>query len=244
MKAVITAGGRIDGAFAAEAGSTVKALASIRGETMLERVIASLRGAGATRIAVVGGDEVRNACGDRIDRLVDESPSGSANILRALSAWPEDGEALVYATSDLPYITADAARNFLSRAAPGTLTIPLATFADFAARFPAGPPAGITLAGERVVNGGIFQIPAGSAERLALFTSRLFEARKRPWRMASFVSPIALIAFFLGRLSVAHLESMATRVLGVPSQALRGCAPELAFDVDTAADYRYAIANQ
>jgi GTP:adenosylcobinamide-phosphate guanylyltransferase len=243
MKAVITAGGRIDGAFAGAAGTAVKALAPVRGESMLARVIAALRGAGASRIAVVGGSEVRAACGTSVDRFVDESPSGSQNILRALGAWPEDGEPLVYATSDLPYVTAAATREFLKRVPSGAVAISLTESADFATRFPGAPPAGITLAGERVVNGGVFSIPAGSAERLALFTSRFFEARKRPWRMASFVSPFALVAFFLGRLSIARLEQMATHALGVPSAAVRGCPPELAFDADTAAEYSYACAH-
>lgn len=243
MKAVITAGGRIDGEFAIAAGTAVKALAAVRGSTMIASVIAALRGAGATRIAVVGGSEVRAACAGTVDRFVDESPSGSVNIVRALSAWPEDGEPLVYATSDLPYVTAPAIADFLSRTSPGTLALPLTAIADFAARFPEAPPVGITLAGERVVNGGIFSIPAGSAERLTQFTSRFFEARKRPWQMASLVSPLALLAFFCGRLRVAQLEAMATRALGVPSVALRGCAPELAFDVDTAGEYRYACAH-
>src|SRR5579885_2136064 len=125
MKAVITAGGRIDGEFAAAAGTNVKALASVRGETMLARMIAALRAAGVDEIAVVGGEEVRAACSSTIDRFVDESPSGSENLLRALHAWPAD-ERLVYATSDLPYVTPDAVRDFLRRAGEGALAVALA----------------------------------------------------------------------------------------------------------------------
>ncbi|HVN68593.1 MAG TPA: nucleotidyltransferase family protein [Candidatus Binatia bacterium] len=243
MKAVITAGGRIDGALAAAAGTSVKALLSVRGSTMLERIVAALRRAGATSIAVVGGDEVRRACGNLVERVVDESPSGSENMLRALRAWPEDGEPLVYATSDLPYVTGAVVGDFLGRAPDGALAMPLADFREYAARFPAAPPSGITLAGERIVNGGVFSIPAGCAERIAANARRFFDARKQPWRMASFVSPIALVRFLAGRLSVGHLEEIASRVLGVRAAGIRGCAPELAFDVDTAAEYEYACAH-
>ena len=36
---------------------------------------------------------------------------------------------------------------------------------------------------------------------------------------------------------------MAARTLRVPATGLRDCAPELAFDVDTLDDYRYACAQ-
>ena len=63
MRAVVTAGGRIEGDFAPSAGTRVKALASVRGVTMLQRMLDALRAAGVNEIAVVGGDEVRAACG-------------------------------------------------------------------------------------------------------------------------------------------------------------------------------------
>jgi GTP:adenosylcobinamide-phosphate guanylyltransferase len=243
VKAVITAGGRIDGAFAEAAGSRVKALAPVRGRTMIARMIESLRSAGANPIAVVGGDEVRTACGAQIDRFIDESVSGSVNLLRALRAWPDDGEPLLYATSDLPYVTPEAVGAFVARVPPGSLAVALVEFSDFRRRFPGAPPFGITLAGERVVNGGVFVLPPGSTEPLAGIAARFFEARKRPWQMASLVSPLVLLRFLLRRLSVADLEALAARVLKIPARAVRGCAPELAFDVDLAAEYAYACAH-
>lgn len=206
---------------------------------MLARMIAALRAGGVDEIAVVGGDEVRAACSATIDRFVDESPSGRENLLRALRVWPGD-ERLIYATSDLPYVTAEAVRDFLNRVGHGTLAVALAEYPAFIARFPNAPPFGIRLGGERVVNGGVFSIPQGAAEKLAAVAARFFDARKQPWRMASLVGPAVLIRFLSGRLRVSDLETMALHVLQVPAQALRGCAPELAFDVDTIAEYRYA----
>jgi GTP:adenosylcobinamide-phosphate guanylyltransferase len=244
MKAVITAGGRIDGPFARDAGTNVKALAPVRGATMLARIIEALRVNGATQIAVVGGSQVRAACSGVVDRIIDESPSGAANLLLALRAWPEDGRPLLYATSDLPYVTAEAVRAFLDRIPPGTLAVALAEMAAFDRRFPAISGFGITLAGERVVNGGVFSLPSGAADKVAQIARRFFDARKQPWRMAGFVSPMVLLRFLLGRLSVANLEAMAVRMLQVPAMAIRDCAPELAFDVDTDVEYRYACAHE
>lgn len=243
MKAVITAGGRIDGAFAAASGAEVKALVSLGGMTMLARVVDALRACGVSRIAVVGGEDVRNAFESRVDQVVDESPSGSENLLRALRAWPEDGEALLYTTSDLPYVCAAAVRDFVDRVSPGTIAVALTEIAAYEERFPGAPAAGITLAGERVVNGGIFSIPPGACVPIASVATRLFEARKQPWRMASLVNPLVLIRFLLGRLSIADLEGAASRALGYPARGVRNCAPELAFDVDGIVEYRYACAQ-
>lgn len=240
MKAVVTAGGRIDGAFAQAAGTDVKALAPVRGFTMLRRMTEALRQIGVTRLAVVGGEAVRSACGDHVERVVDERVSGSENLLRALRAWPEDGEPLIYATSDLPYVTGGAIADFLERAPPGTLAVPLAEASDFVQRFPQPPPFGITLAAERVVNGGVFVLPAGSTEPIAAVAGRFFDARKRPWQMAGLVGPAVLLRFLLRRLSIGDLEARAGALLGVPSLAIRRCAPELAFDADTNEEYRYA----
>jgi len=243
VKAVVTAGGRIDGAFAEAAGTHIKALAQVRGTSMLGRMIQALHDAGVNEIAVVGGADVRAACASWVERVVDESPSGSENLLRALRAWPPN-ERLIYATSDLPYVTPSAIRDFVERVGEGTLAVSLSEYSAFTSRFPNAPPVGIRLGGERVVNGGLFSIPQGANEKLAALATRFFEARKQPWRMASLVGPGVLLRFLSGRLRVSDLEAMALHVLQVPAQALRGCAPELAYDVDTAEDYRYACTHE
>ena len=240
MKAVVTAGGRIAGAYARESGTNVKALVAVRGVSMLDRILDALRGAGATRIAVVGGEEVRAACRDRVELFVDEAPTGAQNLLLALRAWPDDGQSLIYATSDMPYVTTDAVGEFLARVPDGHVALPLAEIRDFEARFPGAPPCGITLAGECVVNGDVFYVPASCIERVADVAGRLFDARKHPWQMARLIGPRMLVRFLFRRLGIAHLERHAHRVLGAPAIAVRGCRPELAFDADTAADYRYA----
>lgn len=240
MNAVVTAGGRIEGAFAAAAGTEIKALAPVRGISMLERVLHALRACGARRIALVADEDVGRNYASLVERVIEASPSGSENMIRALRAWTEDAQPLLYATSDLPYVNPDALRDFLARAPQQSIAMALVEAESYAARFPGAPPFGIRLAGERVVNGGVFVLPAGSAARVERVATGFFEARKRPWQMAGLVGPTTLLRFVTGRLSVGHLEAKAARVFGMPAAAVRGCAPELAFDVDTAADYRYA----
>ena len=244
MKAVITAGAPIEGEYAMLAGTKLKALAPVRGRTMLDRTIDALRDAGVTRIAVVGNDEVQRTLEGRIEKKIADGGSGAKNVLGALNAWPEDGQPLLYVTCDMPYVLPQHIREFLERVPRDALVMPLAEIEDFTVRFPGAPPFGITLAGECVVNGGIFHIPAGASARIRSLATAMFDARKAPWRMATIAGPAILFKFLLRRASIHELEARATKILGLPVQAVRRCAPELAYDADTADEYRYAIEHE
>jgi GTP:adenosylcobinamide-phosphate guanylyltransferase len=241
---VITAGARIEGEFARLAGTTLKALAPVRGVSMLERTIDALREAGVERIAVVGNDDVGCAAGTKIEKLVPDTGSGAGNVLAALDAWNEDGEPLLYVTCDMPYLTANALRAFLDAVPADTLAMPLTEVDAFRRRFPGAPPFGITLAGESVVNGGVFHIPAGAARRIGSLATALFDARKAPWKMASIAGGALLLKFAFKRLSIPDLEARARTVVKTNVAAIRHAPPELAFDADVADDYVYALARE
>lgn len=238
MNAVITAGARVDGEFAARAGSQVKALAPIAGRSMLSITMQAARDAGVTRLAVVGGAELRGASAGA-DAVIDESDDGAENLSRALRAWP-DGAPLLYLTSDMPFITAQALREFIAAVPATSLALPLTDCASFERRFPGAPPFGIEIGGERVVNGGAFWIPAGAAWRVEALAIRFFRARKSIARMAMLLGPALCLRFALHRLTIAALEKEAARKLGIAARAIRGAPPELAYDVDTLEEYLYA----
>ncbi|HEV3153662.1 MAG TPA: NTP transferase domain-containing protein [Candidatus Baltobacteraceae bacterium] len=241
MNAVITAGGRVDGEFARTIGVSVKALAPFVHSTFLEIAIRAAREAGADRIAVVGGDEVARAAGPDV-RVIREAPSGAENLRLALGAWDHRAP-LLYMTSDMPFVTGDAVKTFIAAAPADALALPLTEWPDFSRRFPAAPPFGITLAGEKVVNGGAFLIPPGAAPSIERFATQFFDARKSPLRMAALTGIPLLLQFLLRRLSVARLEEHAQRLLHVPAKAVRQAPPELAYDVDLLEEYRYAVAH-
>ena len=242
FSAVITAGGRVEGEFARVLGTPVKALAPFAGATFLEIAIRALRGAGVERIAVVGGTEVRRACEHLIEHVIDESADGAENLRRALHAWDADSP-LLYVTSDMPFLTAGALSAFLQAVPENTLGLPLTEWSDFTQRFPGAPPFGLTLDGEKVVNGGAFVIPPHAHERIESFAARFFDARKSVWRMARLTGPVLLLQFALRRLSIAALERHAQRLLGIPALAVRGAPAELAYDVDVLEEYTYAAAR-
>lgn len=242
MNAVITAGARVGGEFAWRIGTPVKALARVRGRTLLAAAIEAAREIGVTRLAVVGGEEVRDSCAGSVDAIIEDAGSGSVNLQRALRAWGEDAP-LLYMTSDMPFIKAAALRAFVEAVPASALALPITACTEFERRFPGAPPFGIEIGGERVVNGGVFWIPAGAASTVEKLAVRFFDARKSVARMALLLGPVLCTQFALRRLTIAALEKQARRRLGFPAVAIRGAAPDLAYDIDTLDEYAYAAQN-
>ena len=239
MDAVITAGGRIGGDFATTIGTTIKALAPIGDRRLIDLAIDAARAAGAARIALVGGEDVRAHCGDRVERFIPESTSGFLNVKNAIQAW---GEARVlYLTSDLPFVTGAGVRDFTARAGEALVAMPLASEADYTARFPGAPPHLMTLGGRRFASGSVFLLTPRALEPLWPIVEGLFAGRKNALAMAGMLGPALLARYVFRRLRVEDIERRATRVMGGPAAAVWDADPGLCYDIDIEAEWQYAV---
>lgn len=239
LAAAITAGGRVGADFAREIGTEVKALAPFAGRRLIDFALDAARGAGASRVAVVGPPEVHAYCGARIDEAVNESPSGEENLRRALAS--ARGATLLLMTSDVPFVSAGGVFDFLERSSGCDVAMPLASAAEYEAAFPSAPDHVTVLAGERIANGNAFTFAAGVAPRIVEVATQLFTARKSLISMALLLGPKLLVKFALRRLRIADVEERAQHVFGLRARAVRDAAPGLCYDIDTLADYRYAL---
>jgi GTP:adenosylcobinamide-phosphate guanylyltransferase len=237
---VITAGGTVEGPFAAAIGTPIKALAPFSGRTLLDIAIAACAVPEIDGIAVIGGAAVHEHLRGSGARVIDAADEGRENVLRALAAWP--GERFVYLTSDLPFASAAGVGDLIARSVPYAVTMGLAADAAYAARYPKAAPHGVTLGAERVVNACGFVIGADAAEPLRSFAVKFFDARKSLLRMAMLLGPIPSLRFAMRTFGVADVEALAQRRLGVPVAAIRACDPGLCYDIDSLADYEYACA--
>lgn len=237
LRAVVTAGGRVDDAFAAEIGTPIKALAPFASGVLLDVVLTAIAGAGIGEIAVVGEPAVRQRLPANV-RLIEAAADGAANVARALDAWPA-GDVL-FATCDLPFVSADELRGFLAASAFFDLTMPLAGAHAYETAYPGSPPHVMRLGAERFASGSVFFIGSGARVSLRAVAGRFFDARKSALGMARLLGPALLLRFLARQLRVADVERRAASVLGVRAAALRDCGPGLCYDVDTPAEYRYA----
>lgn len=241
MRAVITAGGSLDGPFADAAGTQVKALAPFGTRTLLDIALEACAYAGIDGVAVVGGPAVRAHLAGADVRVIDAADDGATNVLRALNAWP--GERFAYLTSDLPFADGAGLRNMIVRSAPYALTMGLTTLEAYAARFPGAPPHAVALRGERVVNACAFVLAPEALEPVRALATRFFDARKSLFALARLLGPALCLRFLVKRLGVADVEAYARRVLGIPVAAVRDVDPGLCYDIDTLEDYRFACAQ-
>ena len=83
---------------------------------------------------------------------------------------------------------------------------------------------------------GAFLVRPDALRRSRVQIERVFAARKSQPAMARLLGPVFIARFLTRRLSVAHIEARCGHILGCRGQAVRGAAPELAFDIDTMDD--------
>lgn len=241
VHAVITAGGRVDDAFAAAIGTPWKALAPIGNRRLIDAAIDAARGAGVAEIAVVGPADVQAYCASRVDLAIPAVADGAENIRRALHAFPR-AERLVFLTSDLPFIEAFGLSDFIERSFGAQLAMALAQGAAYDDAFPAAPPHFVDIGGERIANGSVFTIDVRAIPTIEAVAGRFFAARKSLLKLASLLGPELCVRFAFKRLRIRHIEARADRMLGLKALAVRHAAPGLCFDVDDIADWAYAHA--
>jgi len=251
IDAILPAGGRISGDFARETGTEIKALIALCGRTLLERTLATLRATGRVgRIVVIGPREVvEHPCPHAADAALMEAGSGPANIVRGMEwLWNASGgrypERILIITTDLPFLTAQAVTGFLD-ACPADVDVclPLTRRREFEAGFP-----GLTIEYVRLRDGqwtmgcAFLVSPTAIANNRAMI-ERAFAGRKSQIAMVRLLGPLFIVRFLARRLTVADIERRGLQLLGCTGAGIRGCAPELALDIDQPQDYHYALLN-
>lgn len=249
LDAILPAGGRLSGDFAAEAGVEVKALISFEGRTVLERTLSVLRATGAIeRTVVVGPDEVisHEAVG-LADQALAEGESGPENIMRGLR-WLQQSNGGAHAdkvlilTTDLPLITPESLTLFLEACPPeADLCVPVITREAYEERFPGSRNEFLKLSDGEWTMGCSFLIDPTVVVRNLDRIENVFEARKSQARMASLLGSMFVLKYLTGHLSIADIKERCLSLLGCSGNVILHSPPELAFDIDLPEEYRYAL---
>jgi GTP:adenosylcobinamide-phosphate guanylyltransferase len=237
--AVVTAGGLVPPEFASVIKTDIKALAPLGGRRLIDPVIDAVRGVGVLGLAVIGPPAVRAYCGDRVDRFIDSAPSGVENIKRALRAFPQ-ADRILFLTSDLPFVDAAGLGGFVEASVGQGITMALAPASAYSARFPGSPPHFVSFGQTSYANGSAFFIDQHAVDALEEVAGRFFSARKSLPRLAMLLGVTLSLRFAFRSLRISDIERRAGQALGVSARAIVNADPGLCFDVDEAADWRYA----
>lgn len=236
FKALVLAGSRggVD-PVAAYAGVSHKALILLGGETLLARVVAALRLAGATQIAVISSDlEVRAEVVRLGAEVLDEASGPSLSVRAGAEAL---GTPLLVTTADHALLEASWVRQFLAEVPAGADVAALvAARATVEAAAPGTQRTWLKLADGHWSGCNLFWLANTQALGIVDLWRRIEAERKRPWRMAQILGPGILMKYTTGRLSLRDAAVRLGHLAGVTAAIVQTPFGLASVDVDKPAD--------
>jgi GTP:adenosylcobinamide-phosphate guanylyltransferase len=243
--AILPAGGTIEAAFAAQVGTSNKALIQFEDSTILERVIDALRQSGRVRrIAVIGPPEVHEKA-QNADLRLPEGKTGPDNILsglEALAQMPEPPSKVLVVTTDLPFLTPEIVNRFIDQCPSDVdITVPLISKQEFQARFPGCGCTFIRLKDDTWTAGCMYILDVQALRDAKPYIDKIFEVRKSKVGMAKLLGTGFLYKFLTKTLTVPDVERKIQTMMHCTGKAIAHSPPELAYDIDDLQDYEYAL---
>jgi GTP:adenosylcobinamide-phosphate guanylyltransferase len=243
FNAFVTAGGLISGDFALKAGTDIKALINIGGVSILQRTIDSLKQSGCiNKIALVAPESVRERPETSgVDDFITADSSGSINIMRGLKHFNND-RFVILCTSDLPFITPEAVRDFIARCGnDASIYYPVFERDEIDESFKAGVPSYIKFRDGHFTGGSIFKLEPKVLVPKMEEVAKSFNARKSTVAMAKLLGWKIVLKMLLGVCSIDDVLSRAGELIGGKCEAVRGCHPGITVDIDDEASYGFAM---
>lgn len=248
---ILPAGGRINGQFAAETKTEIKALLPVGEQTILQRTLTALHDTGRIgKIVVIGAPELADHSDSaQADIVLPEGQSGPDNIFLGLEWLKEQtpsGQAhprrVLILTTDLPFISSAAITGFLDACnAPADVYVPIIERREFEASFPDSPNFYVRLRDGEWTLGCAFLLDPEAILGNRRPIERVFEARKSQLKMAQLLGPLFILRFLTRRLTIDHITLQCEQILGCKGAVVQGGAPELAYDIDLPEEYQYAL---
>ena len=236
FQALVLAGSR-GGAdpVASYAGAAHKALIRLNGETLLARVVGALRGAGATRIAVVSShSEVRGEAARLDAETLDEAAGPSLSVKAAVARL---GTPLLVTTADHALLEPAWVERFLADApADVDVAVLVARRPVVEAAAPGTARTWLKLADGHWSGCNLFWLANDRALGVVDLWRRVEAERKRPWRMAQILGPGMLVRYLTGRLGLKDAARRLGELAGVRAAVVETPFGLAAVDVDKPAD--------
>lgn len=212
-------------------------------ETLLDKVLQALHSAtNVDKVAVVGIAQPGQLT---IRYPYDFLPSQGTfvdNIFAGVD-WllkeDSDSKHALFCTSDIPTLTSPIIDSFIAQCQPLDYAAyyPMVTKEAMEARFPGSKRTFVHLTDANVAGGDLVIARPDLADEHRELLLALTDKRKQAWKLARIIGPFFLLRFLLHRLSIADIETTATRVIGHPVKILLSPVAEIAMDIDKPEQY-------
>ena len=209
----------------------------IHGKPMVNYVIEALQS--SSRIAdiiVVAPEEIKGLLSPQV-RWLQSGESLAENVFRAMDALDKKNKVL-FVTSDIPFIHAEAIDDFIDRCVEltGEIYYPLVSREANEQLYPETVRTYFTVK-EGVFTGGNILL----AQPQAVINSRwiideVVARRKKPWKLVQMLGFFFILKFITKQLTLGELERRASEILGHRGIAIISPYPELSTDVDKPSD--------
>lgn len=246
LAVVLTAGGRIvrqdfPNAVLKDGDSDYKCLLKVGGRTLLEAVLEAVREWGrAESVVVVGNSLLQRWLQAPNEALVPERTEAHENLIagiEAVAGYPR----VLYLTTDLPFVTADAIARFVASCPPDAqICYAVSRREVFEARFPGSPSTYAHLRDGEFAGGGAAIVEPRVLLARKEWILRVAQRRKSLWRLALLAGAGVLWKYATRQLTIADVERRTGYLLKARCRAVE-CDPALAYDIDTPQEYLYAL---
>ncbi|MCX7925271.1 MAG: NTP transferase domain-containing protein [Fimbriimonadales bacterium] len=232
--AVVLAGGTIEPEWQAQAGARSRAEVVVGDAPMYQHVLRALQGVDSVQTILIVG----SAPAGEGYTVIPPGADLLENVRRGLEQ--SQTESVLFATVDLPFLTAESVRFFLEESLRSGASLTYAVVpADLCReRFPNMKRTTVRLREGEVTGGNLFWARREVALRELHRLEALYRARKQPVRLAMQIGLGLLLRFLLAQylnprlLSIAQIEQRVAQILQTPVKAILTPYPEVGTDID------------
>ena len=247
LKAVILAGNETKREATADSKAVGqlqdKATCIIGGKMMIEYVVdALIKSACVDHIAVIGDKTKLQFLESMVHLEVIQSTDNLAdNVILGIKRY--EGKKVLISTSDIPMITEEAIRDFVSKgqSMEADLCYSIISKKRMQEKYPENQRTYVKLKDGQFTGGNLFLVDSLKVNSYLDIGKKMLLYRKKPWRMVKLLGMPFLVKLILGRLSIMDVEKRVASMMGIRGKAVTCDYPEVGNDVDRPEDLALAI---